>query len=514
MMALPFSCLNSSLALILSALLIYFVRVSRLKKKLPPGPRRIPLIGNAHQVPTQTPWISFARWTKRYGDLIYLDLAGQSTLIVNSRKAAIDLLDKRSLISSDRPSTASEMIKLCGFSLIMTLQQYGDDWKTQRRMVAPNFAQSYVPNFYGLQEKQVALLVRNVLKDPATLASEVKLRMGNIILRTTYGHTVESQEDVFLQNGLVSADHFSAITKPGAFFVDFIPSLQFVPRWMPGSSFLSYTHEVKKQLVHTAREPYFWSKENRDSGRVLQPNLTSNIIVKAGGDLDGNNEQQALWACVTMLGGGLDTNISAILTFLLCMILNPNVQRKAQAEIDTIIGQDRLPLISDRPDLPYVRSVIAETFRWAPPVPLCVPHVLNQDDIYNDYYLPKGTMIMPNIWAMFHDPEIYPDPMSFKPERFENDDVEMEKTSIVFGFGRRFCPGRYFAEGTIFSAAATFLATCDILPGLDEVEREVMPEVRYSSGTISMPEEFPIRIKIRSTPAASLLAEATETRDE
>ena len=86
---------------------------------------------------------------------------------------------------------------------------------------------------------------------------------------------------------------------------------------------------------------------------------------------------------------------------------------------------------------------------------------------------------------MFHDPDIYPDPMVFKPERFRGDDAEMDRMGIVFGFGRRACPGRYLAEGTVFAFIATILATCRILPGLDENGQEVMPDPsRYTSGII------------------------------
>lgn len=87
---------------------------------------------------------------------------------------------------------------------------------------------------------------------------------------------------------------------------------------------------------------------------------------------------------------------------------------------------------------------------------------------------------------MLHDPEIYPDPMEFKPERFDGLDSEMKKvTDLAFGFGRRVCPGMHFAEGTLFAIIATALATCDILPGLDEHGKEVLPKYAYTPGTIT-----------------------------
>lgn len=86
---------------------------------------------------------------------------------------------------------------------------------------------------------------------------------------------------------------------------------------------------------------------------------------------------------------------------------------------------------------------------------------------------------------MLHDPEVYADPMVFNPERFNGVDAEMAKaSSLAFGFGRRVCPGMHFAEGTIFSIIMTTLATCDVLAGLDENGKEVMPKYAYTSGTI------------------------------
>jgi hypothetical protein len=86
---------------------------------------------------------------------------------------------------------------------------------------------------------------------------------------------------------------------------------------------------------------------------------------------------------------------------------------------------------------------------------------------------------------MLHDPDIYPNPMEFNPDRFNGIDSEMKKaTNPIFGFGRRLCPGIHFADGTLFAIIATTLAICDILPGLDEKGNEVLPRYAYTSGTI------------------------------
>jgi len=130
---------------------------------------------------------------------------------------------------------------------------------------------------------------------------------------------------------------------------------------------------------------------------------------------------------------------------------------------------------------------------------------------------------------MLHDPDIYPDPMEFKPERFNGDEAEMHKVNnLVFGFGRRVCPGMHFAEGTLFAIIATVLATCEILPGLDENGSEVLPKYAYTPGTItygqlfseypdlqlttidfSFPEPFTLRLRPRTPQATALLADVS-----
>ncbi|KAJ6477573.1 cytochrome P450-like protein [Mycena sanguinolenta] len=112
---------------------------------------------------------------------------------------------------------------------------------------------------------------------------------------------------------------------------------------------------------------------------------------------------------------------------------------------------------------------------------------------------------------MLHDPEVYPNPMEFDPERYQGLDSEMEKvTEIGFGFGRRVCPGRYLAEGTLFAVASTVLATCEILPTRDNEGNAVLPEVSYTyeSGVVAFPSPFDCNIKGRSQKALDLLVES------
>ncbi|KAJ6477642.1 putative monooxygenase [Mycena sanguinolenta] len=477
------------------------------KSNVPPGPRRWPLIGSVLEMPRRYQWETFSKWAKTYGSIVYVDALGQPLFIINSAKVANDLLDKRSSIYSDRPSLT--MATLSGTAHGFGTQSYNENWRQQRKIVAQAFSPSGVTRYYALQETESRKLVHGLLDDPSTLASQTQLRMGGIIFWIVYGHHVKDENDPFLTAGLTKIEIFSKSTTPGVWAVDFLPILRYIPSWLPGSGFLRIANEWQKVSKDAVWGPYSWCKNNLATGTVLLPNLCAQHLAEVDGTLSEEQEDRLAWAAAAVLGGGLDTNTSSILTFFRAMILNPSVQRKAQEEIDTVIGPDRLPIIQDRASLPYVRGLITEVFRWQPAAPLGFPHKLSQDDIYNGMYFPKGSVIIPNAWHMLHDPEVYPNPVEFDPDRYRGLDSEMDKvTDISFGFGRRACAGRYLAEGTLFAVVATVLATCQILPIRDNEGNAVLPDISYTSesGTIGFPSPFDCDIKCRSQQALDLLA--------
>jgi cytochrome P450 len=82
------------------------------------------------------------------------------------------------------------------------------------------------------------------------------------------------------------------------------------------------------------------------------------------------------------------------------MVLNPDVQRRAQEEIDRVVGRDRLPDFGDRDRLPYINAMVKESLRWHPVTPMGIAHSLMEDDSYDGYHIPKGSVIMPNVWLV------------------------------------------------------------------------------------------------------------------
>ena len=187
------------------------------------------------------------------------------------------------------------------------------------------------------------------------------------------------------------------------------------------------------------------------------------------------------------------------------MALHPAVQIRAQNEIDEAIGF-RLPTLADRALLPYVECIMLEVLRWRPVAPLGIPHLSTKDDTYMGYYIPKGSIVIPNIWDMLHDSSVFPQPERFLPERFLNNSKARDIVKVAFGFGRRACPGESFAESSMFIAYASVLKVISIAYPKDRAGVPLTTTAPYTSGTISHPKPFTCDLAYRSSVHQDLMS--------
>jgi len=200
----------------------------------------------------------------------------------------------------------------------------------------------------------------------------------------------------------------------------------------------------------------------------VAPSFVSQSIEDSGGVNAGSEYAFHLieLAATSIYSGGADTTVSATVTFFLQMALNPNEQAKAQEELDQVVGRDRMPNMSDRDQLPYVEAVLKEVLRMQAVVPLGVPHVVTEECNHAGFRLPMGATVIPNIQAMLHDQRVYPSPHLFMPTRHilggkgTIDGLPgTDPRKIVFGFGRRICPGLSLADDSMWLTIATVLST-------------------------------------------------------
>jgi len=197
------------------------------------------------------------------------------------------------------------------------------------------------------------------------------------------------------------------------------------------------------------------------------------------------------------------------------MVLNPEVAKRAQRELDELFEEvQRLPSFNDIGRLPYIDCIVKEVFRINPAAPLGVAHSLMENDTYKGWSIPAGSIVVANQWQMMHDERYYPEPDRFSPERFLEPklapglvEAAHDPSNIVFGFGRRICPGQHFAEDVIWLTIANVLTVFDILPAIDPVSgKELLPKVEYHSSTTSEPKPFACRVVPRQKYASMISA--------
>jgi len=209
--------------------------------------------------------------------------------------------------------------------------------------------------------------------------------------------------------------------------------------------------------------------------------------------------------------GGSDTTASILTAFIQAMIKWPEVQQKAQAHIDAVVGQDRTPQWSDYASLPYIAQCVKEAQRWRPVVPLGFPHAVGEDDWVEGMLIPKGTTVIVNAYGMQHDETRFPNPDIFDPDHYEGvtalatelnaGDAE-KRDHWGYGAGRRFCPGAHLAERNLWVAIAKMLWAFKFEPSLGEdgnvVEPDVSNETGYSAGFLVCACPFGCKVTPRS----------------
>ncbi|KAI1150679.1 cytochrome P450 monooxygenase [Nemania diffusa] len=466
---------------------------------LPPGPKGLPLLGNIKDLPAggQREWEHWLKHKDTYGPISSVTSLGTTLIILHSPELASELLEKRSSKYAARARLL--FAEFIGWSNALALVQPSRMYRYQRKLAhmmmgTPLTVAPYLP----LQEVEVHRFLFRVLQDPESFLDHIRTEAGAIILKMVYGYTIEPHKtDPLVSIADEALEQFAAATVPGAWLVDIIPALKYIPGWMPGTGWKKTGLKWRARLMETAGKPLQFAQNQMARGDHKK-SFVSEFYETAGDDLSQEDEKALKWVALSMYAGGADTTVSTIMSFFLAMTLFPEVQLKAREEIDRVIGTGRLPTYSDKDSLPYVTAIVTEAARWHPVTPMGVPRATTGDDIVNGYYIPKGAVILPAIWWFTHDPTVYPDPMKFDPSRYLGPDPAPDPMDFTFGYGRRICPGRYLATTSIWLTVARSLAVFKISKGLDKNGREIEPDVGFSPGIISRVDPFKATIKPRS----------------
>ncbi|PFH47987.1 hypothetical protein AMATHDRAFT_66464 [Amanita thiersii Skay4041] len=490
-----------------SFLLIYFLH-RRSKNRgfnslpLPPGPKGWPIIGNLLDMPPKFEWMKYHEWCKEYdSDIIYLNIAGLSVIVLDTPEATTELLERRSSIYSDRPRLPM-INELMGWDFNFGFMGYGERWRSQRRLMHQIFHPTAARSFRPHSLKAAHGLLRRFLEKSDDVLGNLRHMAGETIISIAYGLHVLPENDPYIATAEAAVHPLVAAGVPGAFLVDSFPFLKHVPEWFPGAGFQRKAREWRKLALNMLEKPYKAAMAAVESGSYT-PSFVSYSHSRV------NEHEDLAWqelliksTAGTMYAAGSDTTVSAIASCVLGLLQHSDVLKRAQEEIDSVVAYGELPTFDDEENLPLITAICMETLRWRDVVPIAVPHLLTVDDIYKGYRLPKGSLIVPNGWAMLHNEEVYPEPFEFKPDRFLKDgklnkDVK-DPSHAIFGFGRRICPGRYMAFSAVWITIASLIAAFDITKAVDENGNVIDPDPEYLSGLVIMPKPYKCSIKPRS----------------
>ncbi|KAJ7760656.1 cytochrome P450 [Mycena maculata] len=496
------------------------------RPKLPPGPPRSFFRDNRPDVPSAYFWKTFRSWSMQYGPVVSFYLGSTPVIVLGTSEAAHDLLEKRGDIYSGRPRIIVGQEIYSG-GMRGTGMSYGPRYRRWKSLMQAGLNPTAVVNYRPIQSIESSILLRDILNSngPLQYKDHIRRFVASIMFCVAYGRRIKAlADDLVVRNmkteelsTLVSRQPFlrslgfkSSASVPGKFIVDSWPVLLYLPRflqwfrWEPekmrqldAEQYMAAMNDVKRQLADNS----------------AQPSMAAYSLTKLAEF--GLSDVEAAYALSSPWSAGVGTTIASIEVFILAMLLFPLVQKKAQEEIDSVVGQSRLPGFQDYGSLPYIQALIKEVTRWRCIAPMGLPHATTADDMHEGMFIPKGSTVYANIYAMTTDPEIFADPDEFRPERFlDTSNPGLINYSIPFGFGRRLCPGKHVAQQTLFITTVRILWAFNIIPSLDEMGNQIIPSAEdFTSGLTTRPTPFPCRFEPRQGSTVEVVHNEAERAD-
>ncbi|KAM5354649.1 hypothetical protein ACJ41O_001296 [Fusarium nematophilum] len=495
---------TTSLTLFILGLCVLGYRVLQIGKRnprMPKGPPTLPIIGNAHQIPTSGLYKKMREWAEQYGSVFSLKIGPSNIIVLCDRKAIHKLLVEKGSIYSDRPPSYVGNLLTQGDHL--ALEQMDVTWREKRKIISHNFSPKQLDeNHFRVQEAEATVLMSNLCKDPANFYQDIRRYTASVVTSITYGYRAPDFESFWGQ--------WTAAMEPGANPpVDVFTFLRYTPASL--AFWKRRAFDAGKTMDGTWGEARRRVEERRARGerrKCIMDTLLDDYEKK------GWPPSIRQHAFTNLMGeiveGGADTTAAQLLTLILAFALHPEVQNKARKEIDEACGAERSPCWDDFSKMPYMNCIIKEGMRWRPVAVTALPHKVREDDEYEGMLIPKDSTIFIPTWAIHHSDGIYADSAKFNPDRYlqhprlANDyagSPEWEnRDHYNYGAGRRICPGIHLAERNMWRIASKLLWAFEFSEPVNPETGKVMPldPDAYNPGILQAPLPFKVGIKPRS----------------
>lgn len=404
--------------------------------------------------------MKFAEWADEYGPIYQVNLAGQNHVWIARDKIAHDLLSKRSAIYSDRPFIPALEHDNRTSGQYLPLMSKNLTWSRQRRFAKQIMDKSEKENFYSYPEIESTRLLFELMTDPSRYNHAMESFVARVTSRLAWGTPAASDELKQRARELLIG------VSPSGALGNKIPAIMSLPEKISKAKAWELRRgRTERKFFEIMQEEVrqTFERETDHSAPLLptvQPKQSWTRMYLEHQKVWGFSSDTEGAYAVGMHGiAGALTIAAPMQSFCLAMCHYPQYQSVLHEEIDRVLG-DRMPTFDDMPEMPVLRAFIRETLRWRPPVPTGIPHEVTQDDVYEGYHIPKGSVIHPLEWSISRDPEVFPQPDDWNPTRWLHSDYPTYQEPLnkyptitqysQFGYGRRTCQGMGVTEADLF----------------------------------------------------------------
>ncbi|KAJ7527959.1 hypothetical protein O6H91_16G078300 [Diphasiastrum complanatum] len=459
--------------------LLLVLRSGRSRHKLPPGPIQWPIMGSLLSVGFEHRYRTFAKLAKSYGPLLYVRLGMVDTIVVSSPELAKDVLKIHDAQWSSRPYCAAG--KYIGFDFhSLDFAPNGPHWRHLRKLcVAELFSPTRLNMHGGIRREEVLHMV-GWLAEACQTGEAINVRnvcdnvIGNIICRMLFGKNYYSANDPVSQEmQSFMADVREAMVLIGALaLADIIPALDRFDLQGYNKRFKTISQRLER-MYKLIIEDHEQGKKNGQTDKHTKDFI--DVLLSLEGD-SKLSEKSLMGLMTDVLLFGIDITPTAIEWVMTELIRNPQVLRKAQKEIDSVVGKERLVEESDLQNLPYLQAIVKETLRLHPPVPVTDPHYNEVPVELGGYQIPPGFVMFVNIWALGRDETLWKHPLEFLPERFLESEINVHGNHfqlLPFSSGRRKCPAAGMALLKTHHTVAVLIHAFDWAPPQEQNPQDI-----------------------------------------
>ncbi|XVF77106.1 hypothetical protein PTKIN_Ptkin14bG0013700 [Pterospermum kingtungense] len=415
-------------------------------RKSIPGPWKLPLVGNLHQIASSQPHRILSDLARKHGPLMHLQLGEISTIIVSSPEIAKEIMKTHDTTFAYRPALVVTKITTYNHKDI-AFAPYGNCWRQLRKICTTELlSATKVQSFRSIREEEVLKLIKTIHErdgKPANLSEKIFPMTYGITARAAFGKKCKDE-----------ATFISIITElaklaSGFSIADFYPSVKVFHVFSGLRRKVEKFHQVNDRIVvniiNEHKEKRARAKGSDNEAEEDLVDVLLRLQEEAEFPLDDDNIKSVL---LDVFSAGSETSSTTIEWAMSYMVKNPKVMKKAQTEVRQVFEGKGNVDESGLSELKYLKAVIKETLRLSPPAPFLLPRECNQTCEVNGYEIAAKTRVLINAWAIGRDPGYWPEAERFYPERFLNSSIDYNGTNfefISFGAGRRICPGILFA---------------------------------------------------------------------